>query len=66
MQWWLSLCPDGFGWQTWLTLCAGLLVVWASAIGGTVALFGSLRRPRASPRYDATSECADSDRIRTH
>lgn len=50
MRWLMDVCPNSLGWQTWLILCAVVVVLWAVAIAGAAALFTGSRRPRRSER----------------
>ena len=34
MRWLMDVCPNSLGWQTWLILCAVIVVMWAAAIAG--------------------------------
>lgn len=46
MRWLMDVCPNSLGWQTWLILCAVIVVLWAAAIAGATALFHASGRPR--------------------
>lgn len=45
MRWLMDICPNSLGWQTWLILCAVIVVLWAAAIAGATALFHASGRP---------------------
>lgn len=50
MGWLMDVCPTSLGWQTWLILCAVIVVMWAAAIAGATALFHASGRPCRSER----------------
>ncbi|MCV7153592.1 hypothetical protein QQA43_31260 (plasmid) [Mycolicibacterium vanbaalenii] len=56
----MDVCPDSLGWQTWLILCAVLVVLWAAAIAGATALFHASGRPSRSRRREALQETVRS------
>lgn len=56
MRWLMDVCPNSLGWQTWLILCAAIVVLWAAAIAGATALFHASGRPRRSKRHEALKE----------
>ncbi|CAN7301734.1 hypothetical protein [Mycolicibacterium frederiksbergense] len=56
MRWLMDVCPNSLGWQTWLILCAVIVVLWAAAIAGATALFHASRGPRRSERREATEK----------
>ncbi|MEW5811573.1 MAG: hypothetical protein AB1925_19210 [Actinomycetota bacterium] len=51
MRWLMDVCPNSLGWQTWLILCAVVVVLWAAAIASATALFP--RRSAAAPQRAA-------------
>lgn len=50
MRWVLDVCPNSLDWQTWLMLCAIVVVLWAAAIAGATALFHASGQGRAERR----------------
>ena len=60
MRWVLDVCPDSLGWQAWLVLCAVVVVLWAVAIIGALALFSASGRPRGSEQREALEELVRS------
>ncbi|MDW5613898.1 hypothetical protein EV589_5736 [Mycobacterium sp. BK558] len=48
MRWLMDVCPNGLGWQTWLILCAVIVVLWAAAIACATALFHAAAPQRRS------------------
>ncbi|KMO78829.1 MULTISPECIES: hypothetical protein [Mycolicibacterium] len=56
MRWLMDVCPNSLGWQTWLILCAVIVVLWTAAIAGATALFHASGRPRRSGRREALQE----------
>ncbi|CAM3736869.1 hypothetical protein H7J08_23135 [Mycobacterium frederiksbergense] len=56
MRWLMDVCPNSLGWQTWLILCAVIVVLWAAAIAGVTALFHASGRPCRSRRREALQE----------
>lgn len=56
MRWLMDVCPNSLGWQTWLILCAVIVVLWAAAIAGATALFHASGRPCRSGRREALEE----------
>ena len=56
MRWLMDVCPNSLGWQTWLILCAVVVVLWAAAIAGATALFRAAAPQRRSERREALEE----------
>ena len=52
----MDVCPNSLGWQTWLILCAVIVVLWAAAIVGATALFHASGRPCRSGRREVLEE----------
>lgn len=53
---WMDTCRNTLGWQVWLLLCASVVVLWAGAIAGAIALLSSSARLSTSdgaPHRDA-------------
>ncbi|CAA0127267.1 Uncharacterised protein [Mycolicibacterium vanbaalenii] len=48
MRWLMDVCPNSLGRQTWLILCAVIVVMWAAAIAGATALFHASGAGRAA------------------
>lgn len=52
---WMDSCRNILGWQVWLLLCASVVMLWAVAIAGAIALLNSSARLSTSdgaPRRD--------------
>ena len=49
MRWVLGVCPNSIDWQTWLMLCALVVVLGAAALAGTTAWFYASGPGRAGP-----------------
>jgi len=60
MRWVMDVCPNTLSWQTWLILCAVVVVLWAGAIAGATVLFHASPRPRRSERREAMDESVRS------
>ncbi|KKF02970.1 hypothetical protein WN67_05665 [Mycolicibacterium obuense] len=56
MRWLMDVCPNSLGWQTWLILCAVVVVLWAAAIASATALFRAAAPQRRSERREALEE----------
>ena len=56
MQWVMNACPHTLGWQVWLVLCTSIVVLWAVAIAGAVALFRFSAPSAGSSGEDARRE----------
>lgn len=52
MAWLVDVCPNDFGWESWLILCAAVVVLWAAAIAGATALFHASAGFRCSVRRE--------------
>lgn len=59
----MDVCPNSLGWQTWLILCAVIVVMWAAAIAGATALFHASGRPRRRQRREAIEEPVRSGQV---
>ncbi|WP_240760900.1 hypothetical protein [Mycolicibacterium sp. CR10] len=56
MRWLMDVCPNSLGWQTWLILCAVIVVLWAAAIAAATALFHASGRPFRKKRRQGREE----------
>lgn len=54
---WMDTCRNALGWQVWLLLCASVVVLWAGAIAGAIALLSS------SPRLDNSDDAPRRDAL---
>ena len=66
---WMDTCRYPLEWQVWLLLCSSVVVLWAAAVAGAIALFslsprlnsadGALRRDTLTPPARGSADDAD-------
>lgn len=56
MRWMTVVCANSVGSEVWLILSVVVVVLWAAAIAGAMALLGASPWPRRSERPDSPQE----------